>query len=69
MTEPGTPAETTQAATGCCGSAQTAAPAQTVEVETASTPCCGTAKDAAESGACCAPAAKNEAVAAGAGCC
>jgi thioredoxin reductase len=32
-------------------------------------PCCGTAEAAQQAGACCAPAAKSDAVAAGAGCC
>jgi hypothetical protein len=35
----------------------------------ASDPCCGTAEAAATAGACCAPAAKVDAVAGGAGCC
>ncbi|WP_030271043.1 hypothetical protein [Streptomyces sp. NRRL B-24484] len=67
MTEP-TPAATAQPATGCC-CAKSDAPTPAVEVKTASAPCCGTATDAAKAGACCAPAAKSEAVAAGAGCC
>jgi hypothetical protein len=32
-------------------------------------PCCGTPEEAAAAGACCAPAAKDQAVAAGSGCC
>ncbi|MEU2627429.1 hypothetical protein [Kitasatospora sp. NPDC007106] len=68
MTEPTAPAPAARSTAGCCGT-KSDAPAATVEVETAATPCCGTAKDAAEAGSCCAPAAKSEAVAAGAGCC
>ncbi|WP_405447273.1 hypothetical protein [Streptomyces erythrochromogenes] len=65
MTEPVTPV--TETATSCC----TSAPAQpAVEAAPAqSAPCCGTSKDAQEAGACCAPEAKREAVAAGVGCC
>jgi len=35
----------------------------------ATTPCCGTREAATAAGACCDPAAKASAVAAGAGCC
>jgi hypothetical protein len=51
---------------GCCGSAPTAV--ASVAAPAADT-CCGTAGAAQAEGACCAPAAKAEAVASGAGCC
>jgi hypothetical protein len=55
----GDPAEAYRppAAGGCCGS--------TSEAST----CCGTTEDATAADACCAPAAKAEAVASEAGCC
>ncbi|MFE2910982.1 hypothetical protein [Kitasatospora indigofera] len=53
--------------TTCCDPTAGARPA--VEVTVAAAPCCGTAEQAASAGACCAPAAEREAVAAGAGCC
>ncbi|PBC76274.1 hypothetical protein BX265_0981 [Streptomyces sp. TLI_235] len=54
-------------ATSCC----TSGPAETHRIQrpAAATPCCGTAQDAAAAGTCCAPDAKREATAAGAGCC
>jgi thioredoxin reductase len=68
---------------GCCGpvAEQSARPTDTVTTDdgntdggasasvTASGPCCGTAQAAAEAGACCDPAAKADAIDAGAGCC
>ena len=42
----------------CCGSPSSTA-----------SPCCGTATEARAAGGCCGPAARTEAVAAGAGCC
>ncbi|MFI8392996.1 hypothetical protein [Streptomyces sp. NPDC085540] len=69
MNEPVTPTSPNRAAaTGsCCGptpvqSAAEVAPAQ-------SSPCCGTSEASEAAGACCAPQAKHEAVATGAGCC
>ncbi|MFC9585905.1 hypothetical protein ACFVJ8_24175 [Streptomyces yangpuensis] len=69
MNEPITPTRPDRAATtvSCCGTtpaqpAAEGAPAQ-------SSPCCGTNEDAEAAGACCAPQAKREAVATGAGCC
>jgi hypothetical protein len=53
---------------GCAdatGSPSVAGPA----VPLAATPCCGTPQAAASAGACCEPAARAEAVAAGASCC
>ncbi|MFF4644511.1 hypothetical protein [Streptomyces sp. NPDC001389] len=63
---PATPnrAETTAA---CCTSAPAQAFAETVPAP--SSPCCGPGKDAEAAGSCCAPQAKREAVATGAGCC
>ncbi|WP_328740775.1 hypothetical protein OHA91_36015 [Streptomyces erythrochromogenes] len=67
MNEPVNPTSPNRAAmTGsCCGTAP--APAEVAPAQ--SSPCCGTSEDAATAGACCAPQAKSEAVAAGAGCC
>ncbi|WP_354644673.1 hypothetical protein [Kitasatospora camelliae] len=67
MTEPTTP-ETSAPAAGCCAPTADPAPAGTAATAQ-SAPCCGTAKDAADAGACCGPAAKQEAVASGTGCC
>ncbi|MEV6523226.1 hypothetical protein AB0M43_14845 [Longispora sp. NPDC051575] len=56
---------------GCCGTA-TAATGTASPAADAGAPagtCCGTATAAQEAGTCCAPEAKAEAVAAGAGCC
>lgn len=63
----GDPAEafSPPAAGGCCGSA----PATTADPAAGTGTCCGSADAAAEAGACCAPAAKAEAIDAGAGCC
>ena len=52
------------AAPACCG----AVPAATAP-EPASQTCCGTREAARAADACCAPAAKAQAVASGAGCC
>ncbi|MFD9130624.1 hypothetical protein [Kitasatospora sp. NPDC059571] len=60
-TDPTTPA----ASTGCCSPTATEHPA----TSTQDTPCCGTTHDAAQADSCCAPAAKAEARATGAGCC
>lgn len=46
-------------AAGCCGAG----------AQDTAQPCCGTSEAAAEAGACCAPAAKSEAVTAGSSCC
>src|SRR5439155_24662083 len=56
---------TRTATSGCCGPATASSrrPASTDAV------CCDTAEAATAAGACCDPAAKAEAVAAGAGCC
>jgi hypothetical protein len=51
---------------GCCGSPAAADAGNPAPV--AST-CCGTAEAAASANSCCDPAAKADAVAAGAGCC
>ncbi|MEV7177617.1 hypothetical protein [Kitasatospora sp. NPDC093679] len=53
-------------ATSCCSSGQ--AETHRIQQPAAATPCCGTARDAADAGTC-APDAKREATAAGAGCC
>ena len=55
------------AVSGCCGTAPTTTASGSVPA-TAST-CCGTAAEAQESGGCCGSAAKEAAIAAGAGCC
>ena len=52
---------------GCCGGPATTLTG-TVEPAQAST-CCGTAEQAEAEGACCGAAAKEQAVASGAGCC
>ncbi|GGV46683.1 hypothetical protein GCM10010495_75360 [Kitasatospora herbaricolor] len=65
MSEHATP-DTATRSTGCCGPVATERPA--VQVTAAAAPCCGTAEHAG-SEACCDPAARREAVAAGAGCC
>ncbi|HEU5469480.1 MAG TPA: hypothetical protein VFV67_02415 [Actinophytocola sp.] len=64
----GDPAETftPPAASGCCGS--TPAPS-TARGDVAVSTCCGSAESAATAGVCCDPAAKAEAIDAGAGCC
>lgn len=58
----GDPAEafTPPAASGCCGGPSTSADS--------TAGCCGSA-EAAEAGQCCTPAAREEAIDAGAGCC
>jgi hypothetical protein len=53
------------AASGCCGGP---APATTSPSQTTTT-CCGTLSQAQAEGSCCGSAAKQEAVAAGTGCC
>lgn len=65
----GDPAEAFRppSAGGCCGSAP-AAVSVTLGDAGAGT-CCGSTEDARAAGSCCAPEAKAEAVAAGAGCC
>ena len=58
------------AAGGCCGTAPAATATTTGSVATpAADTCCGTAEAAQAAGTCCAPAAKAESVASGAGCC
>ncbi|MBP0448695.1 hypothetical protein J5Y04_03945 [Kitasatospora sp. RG8] len=52
---------------GCCGPVAAERPA--VEVSSAVAPCCGTAEGASAAETCCDPAARREAVAAGADCC
>ncbi|MGW4689874.1 hypothetical protein ACWEPM_34005 [Streptomyces sp. NPDC004244] len=73
MNEQSVPAAPNRAETAasCCGPAPAPPAAETIAdtVPTQSSPCCGTSKDAEEVGACCAPEAKREAVATGAGCC
>jgi len=64
-----TTAAKTAPACGCHRPAETAASSMPVAAHTGSGPCCGTAQAAADAGACCAPAAKAEAVVAGASCC
>ncbi|MFE7760560.1 hypothetical protein [Streptomyces sp. NPDC057438] len=66
MAEQVTPA-TAETAASCCGTAPARPVAETVP--TRSSPCCGTDKDTEAAGSCCAPEAKREAVATGAGCC
>jgi hypothetical protein len=63
----GDPAQafTPPAADGCCGSTPTSSAADS----TATATCCGTTEAATAAGSCCAPEAKTEAVATGAGCC
>ncbi|MDE3720893.1 MULTISPECIES: hypothetical protein [Nocardiopsis] len=58
--------EPTTLTPSCCGP-QPSAPA--AEPEAAASPCCGTGSAATEAGACCDPAAKEEAQLSGAGCC
>ncbi|MFI9155429.1 hypothetical protein [Streptomyces sp. NPDC053367] len=69
MTEQSAPTTPNRVETSasCC----TSAPAQPAveRVPSQSSPCCGTSKDAEAAGSCCAPEAKREAVAIGAGCC
>jgi len=68
MTNPTTNSTEAAPATGSscgCGSA----PASAALAPVAAEPCCGTSQGAARAGACCDPAAKTEAVAAGASCC
>ncbi|WP_411070546.1 hypothetical protein [Streptomyces sp. cmx-4-25] len=60
-------ANRTETAASCCTSAPAQSAAETAPAQ--SSPCCGTSQGAEEAGACCAPEAKREAVAAGAGCC
>jgi hypothetical protein len=62
MTDPTSPAQPTADSGSCCGSATSTQP------ETASV-CCGTAQAAGQAGACCDPAAKTQALAAGSSCC
>ncbi|WP_329493511.1 hypothetical protein [Kitasatospora herbaricolor] len=67
MSDNATPApDAATRSTGCCGPIATEGPA--VQVTAAAAPCCGTAEHTT-SELCCEPAAKREAVAAGAGCC
>lgn len=68
MTEPTVTADTPAPAAGCCATATTA-PSSTGASGTTAAPCCGTEQGAAGADSCCAPAAKHEAVTAGAGCC
>jgi hypothetical protein len=53
---------------GCCGNPPQA-DLHLPEPAAAAAPCCGTAAEAAQAGSCCGAAAKQEAVAAGQGCC
>ncbi|MFC7535372.1 hypothetical protein [Actinoplanes sp. GCM10030250] len=53
---------------GCCGNPPQAGPALP-EPATAGAPCCGTTAEARQAGSCCGTAAKQDAVAAGQGCC
>ncbi|MFF1867704.1 hypothetical protein [Kitasatospora herbaricolor] len=67
MSDNATPApDSATRSTGCCGPIATERPA--VEVTAAAAPCCGTPEHATAE-VCCDPAAKREAVTAGAGCC
>lgn len=70
MSDTNTPATVASLATtgsgGCCAGPASAVTA--VDVQQVA-PCCGTTAEAVVAEACCAPAAKTEAVAAGAGCC
>jgi hypothetical protein len=55
---------------GCCGNpAQSATIALPDPADTVAAPCCGTTAAAEAANACCAPAAKADAVAAATGCC
>ncbi|MFF4579840.1 hypothetical protein ACFY15_15765 [Streptomyces sp. NPDC001373] len=66
---PATP-NRTETTAAYCVSAPAQAPGETVPAPSApSSPCCGTGDDAEAAGSCCAPQAKREAVATGAGCC
>jgi hypothetical protein len=63
---------TVQTPAACCGTAAAAvdgAVEPQAVVSATPAPCCGTAEGAKTAGACCDPAAKTEAVTAGAGCC
>ncbi|MFI1148294.1 hypothetical protein [Streptomyces sp. NPDC020817] len=59
--------ERAETADSCCGSAPAQRAAEVAPAQ--SSPCCGTSEGAEAAGACCAPQAKREAVAASAGCC
>ncbi|GAA2742206.1 hypothetical protein [Kitasatospora cinereorecta] len=63
--------ETPAPAVGCCTPEVDPTPAGTAATAPSapSAPCCGTSQEAADAGACCGPAAKQEAVASGTGCC
>jgi hypothetical protein len=54
---------------GCCGNPPQAVLVLPEPVAEAAAPCCGTTAEAAQAGSCCGAAAKEQAVAAGQGCC
>lgn len=72
MSDQNTSVDPAPAGTGCCGpgaSTTTSTAGSSAEPGSTGGVCCGTAQAAAQAGACCDPAAKAEAVAAGASCC